>query len=421
MTDQAAVGPRATRAAAKAGALLLVLAAPAVRAEVLSLHEVLAGADKALGILMAEADYASAEAEWLRAKAEKGWEVKVTAGYGSTREVIDESRTRTYDAIQTQVGLSYPLLGAYARQVREIEIASGALKQKEIRRDAALNVARLEIEDVYAAFWGAQESLELIDAFLAADGAGADAEAAVRKATSERRRLTRRREEARRRLEQLVGHRMPAFIASGVQLPAVPQVDAGRLAENHPQLAALRAEHDSTRRQLDDSVWWGVQASFDLTQGTMTEYDRGQAGNDLFAHFNISMPLRFYEAGAQERRRLRADMEVLALKLREKRDEVAIEAEDVHAGLRELHDEVESLTSRTQTLGRTLRRGDAEGRVRADYFLAALEEIDARTRYWRAHVEMRSYLVAGAAEPAPEPTGPATTDVGTRLSEPLRR
>ena len=417
--DIAGSGRRGSRTVRRAFVSLALLGAlsPVARADALSLHELLASADKALSILMAEADYTSAEAEWNRARAEKGWKIDVTAGYGKSRDIIDETRTRTFDAIQSKVGLSYPLLGAYARQEREIEIASGALQQKRIRRDAALRIAQLEIEDVYAAYWGAQEGLEVIAAYLGRDADDGDA---ARKASSERRRLKRRLEEARRRLEQLVGSKLPGLVAVGVQLPAMAELNTNKLLTDHPELAALRAEHASTRKQLDDSVWWGVNASFDLTQTATTEYERGQAGNDLFAHFNISMPLQFYEAGTQERRRLRADMEILELKLKGKGEEIVGKAQDAHAEHRELYEDLQGLTRRTQSLGQSLRRDGADDRRRADYFLLALDEVQARTRYWRSHVELRSYLVVGEAEPAPEPTGPTTTDLGTRLAEPLR-
>lgn len=424
---------------ARYGAALMLLALPNLAiAELVSLHDLLGHSSKALDILVAETEYVSAQEDVRREKALRGWRLDVATGFGQMRDIIDETRTREFEAVQTRVSLSYPLLGAYAKQAREVEMAHGKAEIARIKRDAALKVAQLKLEDVYAVFWGAQESLEVVETYLrteprvarGVDGSADETDrlealAGYPKARAERTRLQRRRDEARARLEQLTDRALRELVATGVQLPTVPEIDAQRLQADHPELAALRSQHVALREQLDDAVWWGIDADFNITQTTTTDRDDAQAGNGLFANVNVSMPLTFYKAGVAERRRLLADIELLDLELQTKSDDLIAEAKDAQAQHVALVEEVNALTKRTQAAGRALRRqagADAFALARRlrNYYGLAMEEIDARTRYWRSHVDLRSYLLVGSAEPAPEPTGPETTDVGTRLIEPIR-
>lgn len=418
-------------------ALVALLGPATAAADVVGLDALLSQSSKALNILVAETEFVSAQEDVKREKALRGWRVELAGGFGNTREIIDETRTREYEALQTKISLSYPLLGAYAKQAREIEMANGKAEMKRIKRDAALRIAQLRIEDLYAVYWGAQEALETVDAYLDSESrigprGDADSEdtetlealAGYTKARAERTRLARRRDEARARLEQLTDRTLRDFVALGVQLPSVPALDESKLQEDHPELATMRAQHAALRDQLDDAVWWGIDADFNITQTTTTDRDDGQAGNGLFANVVVSMPLTFYRAGVAERRRLLADMELIALDLQAKSAEVVAEARDAVAQHQALVEEVNGLTKRTQAAGRALRRAGSDrlalARRLRDYYALAMEEIDARTRYWRSHVDLRSYLVVGAAEPAPMPTGPTASDVGTRLTDPIR-
>lgn len=415
-------------AGAACGAFLAVAAAAAEAPapEVITLHQLLGAADSSLEVRIAAAEAASADADWRRERAERGWKLAATAGYGTTRDIIDESRTRSFDAVQTRVGLTYPLLGSLAREDREVEMAAGLAEDKRLHHETARRIGQLQIEDVYAALWGAQEALQVVDAYLAtlAPGSADDDDSGARRARAERRRLANRAKEARQKLEQRVGRPLPGIVAAPVQLPVMPELDTRRLEQDHPELAALRNQYRSTRQQLDDSVWWGVDASFDLTQSTITDRDDSQAGNSLYANVNLTLPLTFFESGTQERRRLRSELEALELKLKAKSGEVVGSAQGLQNEHRAIAEEVEDLAARRQRAAKRLRQaGDPDparlAQRRRDYAELALDELDARTRYWRSHVELRSYIPVGAADPAPQPTGPTVTDLGRELAEPL--
>jgi hypothetical protein len=394
------------------------IAAPPARGEALELRQVLTFAGTALSVLMADAEYHAAHNDWERAKTEKGWKLSVHAGYGTERDLIDEIRARDFEAIRSEVKVSYPLLGALAREERDVETAAGRMAEATIQRDAARRIAELHLEDVYAAYWGAQESLDVVAAYLALGDRAGDGAARAR---SDERRLGSRRSAARARLEQLADRKFTGLIASGVQLPAVPALEPQRLERDHPELAAIRALYNSTRAQLDGSVWYGIGAEFDLTQTTLQDRDSGQAGNALFANITVQLPLTFYAAGLSERRKLRAEMQFLEFKLRDKGAEIVARAQETEAEHLDLADEVEVAAERARVAGRALHdaRGGASAAALREYYALALKEIDARTRFWRSHVAMRSFVPVGAAEPAPEPTGPTSADVGTRLSGPF--
>ena len=405
--------------AAAAALLCLIAATPrAATAEVVSLPELVGSAGQGIKVAMASAEYDAAYADWERARSEQGWKLAIGAGYGQQRDLIDETRSRDFEAIRTEVKLAYPLLGAHARVERDIEVAAGKVAEARIGRDSVLKIAQLQIEDVYAALWGAQESLEVIAAYLNAtrdtDTAG---DSTARK---DQRRLARRRDDARTRLEQLTGRELEGLVVTGVQLPQMPALDPRRLEQDHPELAAIRAQYTSARAQLDGSVWYGIDAGFDLTQSTIQDRDGGQAGSGLFANFTVVLPVTFYQAGLAERSKLRSEMTYLELKLKDKGGEIIERAQGTEAEFLDLADEVDSATQKTRRAAEGL-RADADAQALRDYYQRALAEIDARTRYWRSHVAMRSFVPVGAAEPAPEAPGPTVSDVGTRLAEPLLR
>jgi hypothetical protein len=371
--------------------------------------------------MMAGAEYDAAYADWERARSEQGWKLAVAAGYGQERDLIDETRSRDFEAIRTEVKLAYPLLGAHATQQREVDIASGKVAEARLQRDNSLKIAQLYIEDVYAAFWGAQESLELIAAYNHATRN--DANAGDSPAGRDQRRFARRRDDARARLEQLTNRKLEDLVVAGVQLPKLPPLDPRKLQQDHPELASLRALHASTRTQLDGSVWYGIDAGFDITQRTIQDRDGGQAGNGIFANFTVQLPATFYQAGLAERSKLRAEMRFIELKLKDTSEEIVAKAQGTEAEHLELADEVEATSKKTRAAAQGLRaegRGTAASATR-EYYERALAEIDARMRFWRSHVAMRSFITVGEAEPAPEPTGPVSADVGTRLGEPLLR
>jgi hypothetical protein len=403
----------AARGGARAFAVLFVTLLAglpnAARADEIALPELLRDAGTAVKVMMAGAEYDAAYADWERTRSEQGWKLAIGAGYGQERDMIDETRARDFEAIRTEVKLAYPLLGAYATQEREIEIAAGKVAEARIQRDNSLRIAQLYIEDVYAAFWGAQESLELIAAYNHASRN--DANAGDSPAVRDQRRFARRRDDARARLEQLTNRKLVELVVAGLQLPKLPE------------LASLRSMHASTRTQLDGSVWYGIDAGFDITQTTIQDRDGGQAGNGLFANFTVQLPATFFQAGLAERSKLRAEMRFIELKLRDKSEEIVAKAQGTEAEHLELADEVEATSRKTLAAAQGLRaegRGTAASATR-EYYERALAEIDARTRFWRSHVAMRSFITVGDAEPAPEPTGPVSADVGTRLSEPLLR
>lgn len=406
-------------------AAVAVAAAAADAPRVITLHELLGAADESFDVRIAAAESAAASADWKRERAETGWRLGATAGYGTQREIIDETRERSFDAIQTRVGLSYPLLGTLAREQREVEMAAGVAQDKRLKHQSARKIAQLEIEDVYAALWGAQEAIEVIDAYLAplTPGSTDDDDSGPRRARAERRRLAQRVTEASAELQRRVGRPLPGLVAAPVQLPTLPELDVGRLEADHPELAALRNQYRSTRQQLDDSVWWGVDASFDLTQSTITDRDDSQAGNALYANLNLSLPLSFFESGTQERTRLRSEMEALELRLKARSGEVVASAQALQSQHAAAAEDVADLEARVKRAARRVREASESGANvaarRRDYAELALDAIDARTRHWRSHVELRSYIPVGAADPAPQPTGPDVADLGRSLAQPL--
>lgn len=415
---------------------LLLLLPAAASAGTLSLAELIADTEKSLSVRLAEAEYKIAREELDRQRAKRGWKLSAALGYGSFKDVIDETRSFEYDAIQSKAALSYPLLGSYAEEEREVEAATGALRDKRVKRDSARRLLQLEVENSYATYWGAQESLEVIEAYLATEDrlrrrAGEpELLSGYRQAHRDRERLYRLQNEARARLARLSGRKIEPFVAMTVRLPAVPEISSDRLRAEHPELAMLGAQIEGYRTQLDGSRWYGVAGAFELSQGSVQTQNRGQAGHGLVATISVQLPLTYFNAATSERNRLRAQIEALQLKQEQMLGEIEAAAGKARAEHTEQFENVEELTRQTQTLNQTLRNQylrravpdeslESLARRLREYYTLALEEIDYRTRYWQSHVGMRAFLLGSEASGPPEPTGPETTDVGTRLAEPL--
>lgn len=429
---------------------LLAGAAPAWAEEAtLPLSDLIHDSDKALLVLEADAAAEAARQDVNRERAESGLRMTLGGGYGIVRNIVDVNKAFTYDAAQAQAGFSYPLLGAAEQSDRRIDAALGKQHEQQIRADAARALAQLELESAYAQYWGAQESLKVVQAYLSSEdlvlpklqlraqhklllqSGQLDAEAAYAQAHGDLVRFRRAEDEARSRLERLTGRQLGAFAAGGVSLPAAPQVQIDSLLLHHPDIAALRAQRDALQAQLNDSTWYGIEASLDVTAAGVKDLSKngGPYGGDTFVGLNFKAPVGVFSARSAQKKSLRAQMEGLRLRIQDRSQELGGEVRSAEQQLAQSQSDDEQMSRRVQASSESLRESYLRGGIVADegvdvlahrlqgYYSAALEQIDGRVKGWRANIALRGYAIADEALPPQALDAPS--DLGAQLADPI--
>ena len=413
------------------------------------LSDLLHDSDKALIVLEADAAAEGARQEVNRERAESGLRFTFGGGYGIVRNIVDVHKAFTYDAAQAQVGFSYPLLGAAEQSDRRIDAALGTQHAQEIRADAARSLAQLELEASYARYWGAQESLKVVQAYLSSEdlvlpklqlrqqhklllqSEQLDAEAAYAQAHGDQVRFKRAEDGARSRLERLTGRQLGSFTAQSVTLPPAPAVQIESLLLHHPDVAALRAQRDALQAQLNDSSWYGIEASLDVTGAGSKDLAKngGPYGGDAFVGLNFKAPVGVFSARSAQKKHLNAQMEELRLRIQDRGQELGGELHSAQQQLMQSQSDDEQMSRRVQASSEGLRESYLRGNVFAEegvdtlarrlqgYYSAALEQIDGRVKAWQASIALRGYAIADEALPAGSVDAPS--QLGAQLADPI--
>ena len=419
-------------------------------AETLLPKDLLSDTDQALTVMQAGAEVDSAKSEWERDRAKKGWRAFASFGYANIHDVIDVGRTRDYNALQGRVGLSYPLLGSYEKDKRDVDTSAGKLEAKTAHMDVAHQMAALELESGYADYWAAQESLKVVDAYLANEQVMMpvlrlrqehrlmlqsqllDLQQGYEQARSDRLRFERLKHEAANRLSRLTNRSLGDFEARLMELPPPPQIEMDALMQKYPDLAALRAQRKSLQAELSHSGWYGVDSNFEVSQSGVEDLSANQTGGTTYVGMTLNAPLGIFGARRAERNRLQAEIRQVQLQERKRGDEVTAQVQNSQEEWKQLSGELEAADHRTQASSEALREGALRAKALEsqgiepitlrlhDYYKAALAQIDAQLKAWQANIDVRGYAYASAAA---ETTGaiPRSSSLGSDLADPILR
>lgn len=416
------------------------------------LSELLGSTDNALSVLAAEAASEGAKHDVERDRAEEGLQATWGAGYGLVRNIVDTNRAFTYAAVQANAGLNLPMLGAAEASWVKEDKDVGTKNEKEIRANAAHRMAQLDLENAYATYWGAQESLKVIQAYLDSEQELVpklqlrvqhklllesdllDVQAGYDQARTDQTNYQRLADGARSHLERLVGHPLEAFTAAAVGLPQSVAIDLQQMVDHHPDIAALRAQRDALEQQLKHSTFYGLNANLSvLGAGVKDTSQGGPTGGDVFVGVNFTAPLGVFSANGAEHDRLRANMEEMRLNIQDRSEELIGEVRGAQQQLKQSRQDSARLLHKIQAGSEGLRESYLRGNAFAesgvgttttrlqDYYKTALDDIDALVKIWQANVYLRGYaLVQG--EHISEPGGSGSeipNDVGSQLADPI--
>lgn len=425
---------------------LIVVTSPTAHGETLLPKDLAADTDQALKVMLANSELDSAKYELERNRAKKGWRAFANVGYSHINDVVDIGRTRQYDAVQGRVGVSYPLLGSYEKDKRDIDVASGKVAEKTARMDVAHMMAALEMESAYADYWAAQEGLRVADRYLENENALMP-NLHVREqnrlmlrsqmlaiqhdydqARSDRARFERQKHDALNRLKRLTSRDLGEFDARLVELQAPPPVQMEVLLQKHPDLAALHAQRQALQEELGHSGWYGVDSNFEVSQAGVQDLTASQTGGATYAGLTLNAPLGIIGARRAERQRLQAEITRVQLEERLRGDELTAQVQSTEDASRQMMDGIESAGSRTKAAAEALREGALRSRTLGsqnletistrlhDYYTAALADIEARTKAWQANIDLRAYAYVASNEPPPTS---AAVDVDEALMAPF--
>lgn len=442
--------PALQRCAARLAFGLALAIGPAAGAPQVELPELLADSANAASVLEAEAETESARDEVARERAAGGLRVTLGGGYGLVRNIVDTNRAFTYAQAQAEAGFSLPLLGSAEKTHRNVDVALGRQGESSARAANARRLAAIEIERDYAAYWGAQESLRVIDAYLATEDRLVpklrmraqsrmmlqsdllDAQSAYEQARDDRWRMQRIEQAAVSRIHLLTGRDLDDFEAVAVDLPQIDTVDVDRVVDRHPELAVLHAQEDSLQRQRSHSFWYGIDASVDVVgTGVKDMSQGGPNGGTALAALNVTMPISLFSVRSAERRRLQAEIDAAHQRYWERSQELVGEVKAALLLQQQAGQQESAAASRQQAAQEALREGTLRGDVFAQegvevlsrrlrtYYSMALERLDARVKSWQANADLRGYANIGAADTAPLPQSDHSAALGAELAAPL--
>lgn len=425
----------------------LALASTAVHAEPVSLDLLLSDTQNAVNILQAESALEGANHELQRDRDRKGWQFTGALGYGVIRNIVDQDKSISYPGAQAQLGFTYPLLGASEQHKRAIDVDRGKVREKEARLEEARHRAPLELESNYARYWGAQEALVVLDAYLASEETVTsrlrmrqqkklmlesrmmDLLSGYASARSDRAQLLRVREQTRSRLTLLTGRPLAEFTARSVALPKLPDSVSKDVFLRHPDLVALGAQSDALKAQLSNSSWYGMDAGLSVMAAANNDQRDHQTGGTAFVGLNFNAPISMFSVRREERRRLQSEINTVDLQKRQRLEELKIEADAALGKLSQADESMAIAEQKTQAAALAVRERQLRSNVFSDegveamsqqlrdYTVQALSDVDSRVQAWQANIDARAYLQSGDDNVTVPKTADST--LGAQLAEPL--
>lgn len=406
--------------------LSLLMPTAHAAAQVRTLDEFHANLDEAATVLKAKADLDAQQSQLHVQEAQKGWEIfgGVSAGYQKS-PFAREPFGHFFDPLG-RIGVRYPLLGSAERQQRAIDDAATQVKIEGIRLDWSKRLAKLFLEENYAAYWSARKMLALTESYLRLrDGGVTDILQQRREAgllfmsdyleflsafdRAERLKIEfgNNRDQALIRLGYLTNAKISPF--EPVK-PELPEIEGGTPVDiEQLDLKILQARIENIQNTKEKENWRGIESDVNATAfgGPAIPHpspESMQLGYGGSVGFNFRMPLEIMSLRKNEESRLNSQL-------------ISLRADYTHRG-QELQHEFRALLSSYQQLAqqikfqhtrleaarelmreRNLRLQAIDGDVIEKYLQAvntyyriAIENIEAESEQWKLHIRLRQFV-----------------------------
>jgi hypothetical protein len=406
-------------------ALVLMLTANAA-AEVRTLTEFYANLDEAATVLKAKADLDAQQSQLHVQEAQKGWEIfgGVSAGYQKS-PFAREPFGHFFDPLG-RIGVRYPLLGSAERQQRAIDDAATQVKIEGIRLDWSKRLAKLFLEENYAAYWSAKKMLALTEAYLRLrDDGVADILHKRREAgllfmsdyleflsafdRAERSQIefSNNRDQALIRLGYLTNARISPFEAVK---PELHEIENSTLMDvEQLDLKILQARIDNTQNTKEKENWRGIESDVNATAfgGPAIPHpspESMQLGYGGSVGFNFRMPLEIMNLRKNEESRLNSQLISLRADYTHRDQELQHEFRALLSSYQQLAQQIKFQHTRLEAARelireRNLRLRVMDGDVIEKYFQAvntyyriAIENVETESEQWKLHIRLRQFI-----------------------------
>ncbi|MBS0299017.1 MAG: TolC family protein [Proteobacteria bacterium] len=395
-------------------------------AEVRTLTEFYANLDEAATVLKAKADLDAQQSQLHVQEAQKGWEIfgGVSGGYQKS-PFAREPFGHFFDPLG-RIGVRYPLLGSAERQQRAIDDAATQVKIEGIRLDWSKRLAKLFLEENYAAYWSAKKMLALTEAYLRLrDDGVADILHKRREAgllfmsdyleflsafdRAERSQIefSNNRDQALIRLGYLTNARISPFEAIK---PELYEIENNTLMDvEQLDLKILQARIDNTQNTKEKENWRGIESDVNATAfgGPAIPHpspESMQLGYGGSVGFNFRMPLEIMSLRKNEESRLNSQLISLRADYTHRDQELQHEFRALLSSYQQLAQQIKFQHTRLEAARelireRNLRLRVMDGDVIEKYFQAvntyyriAIENVETESEQWKLHIRLRQFI-----------------------------
>ena len=406
-------------------ALMLLMAAHA-GAEVRALTEFYTNLDEAATVLKAKADLEAQRSQLHVQEAQKGWEIfgGVSAGYQKS-PFAREPFGHFFDPLG-RIGVRYPLLGSAERQQRAIDDAATQVKIEAIRLDWSKRLARLFLEENYAAYWSARRMLALTEAYLHLRDAGVTDILHKRHEAglllmSDYLEFLSAFDRAERSQIEFSNNRDQALIRLGYLtnseiLPFEPIKPVLYAIENNipidieqPDLKILQVRIENVQNTKEKENWRGIESDVNATAfgGPAIPHpspESMQLGYGGSVGFNFRMPLEIMSLRKNEESRLNSQLISLRADYMHRDQELQHEFRTLLSSYQQLAQQIKFQHTRLEAARELIRErhlrlkildGDViEKYVQAisTYYRVAIENVEAESEQWKLHIRLRQFI-----------------------------
>ena len=405
--------------------LLLMLTANA-GAEVKTLTEFYAHLEQAATVLKAKADLEAQRSNLHVQEAQKGWEIfgGISAGYQKS-PFAREPFGHFFDPMG-RIGVRYPLLGSAERQQRAINDAATQVKIEDVRLDWSKRLARLFLEENYAAYWSAKKMLALTEAYLRLRDDGVisilhkrreagllfmsdylEFLSAFDRAERSQIEFSNNRDQALIRLGYLTNSEIRPFEPVKPVLYAIDSntpIDIEQL-----DLKILQARIENIQKTKETENWRGIDSDVNATAfgGPAIPHpspESMQMGYGGAVGFNFRMPIEIMSVRKNEESRLNSLLISLRADYTHRDQELQHEFRALLSSYQQLAQQIKFQHTRLEAARelireRHLRLKILDGDVIEKYFQAvntyyrvAIENVETESEQWKLHIRLRQFL-----------------------------
>lgn len=405
--------------------LLLMLTANA-GAEVKTLTEFYTHLEQAATVLKAKADLEAQRSNLNVQEAQKGWEIfgGISAGYQKS-PFAREPFGHFFDPMG-RIGVRYPLLGSAERQQRAINDAATQVKIEDVRLDWSKRLARLFLEENYAAYWSAKKMLALTEAYLRLRDDGVisilhkrreagllfmsdylEFLSAFDRAERSQIEFSNNRDQALIRLGYLTNSEIRPFEPVKPVLYAIDSntpIDIEQL-----DLKILQARIENIQKTKETENWRGIDSDVNATAfgGPAIPHpspESMQMGYGGAVGFNFRMPIEIMSVRKNEESRLNSLLISLRADYTHRDQELQHEFRALLSSYQQLAQQIKFQHTRLEAARelireRHLRLKMLDGDVIEKYFQAvntyyrvAIENVETESEQWKLHIRLRQFL-----------------------------